>query len=91
MIVRARNMFSSAGAAARLFVGGEVGGFTKLLTTSRLEAIERLRDAAYEAGANAVVAMRFDWNTIGDSMNEMVAYGTALTIEEASEREEVSP
>jgi Putative heavy-metal-binding len=32
-------------------------------------------------GANAVVAMRFDCNEIGDIMSEVAAYGTAVTIE----------
>jgi hypothetical protein len=32
-------------------------------------------------GANAVVAMRFDCNEIGDIMSEIAAYGTAVTVE----------
>ena len=32
-------------------------------------------------GANAVVAMRFDCNEIGDIMSEVAAYGTAVTVE----------
>jgi uncharacterized protein YbjQ (UPF0145 family) len=35
-------------------------------------------------GANAVVAMRFDCNEIGDIMSEIAAYGTAVTVEPAS-------
>jgi uncharacterized protein YbjQ (UPF0145 family) len=82
LIVRVRNAFSQAGAGLRSLVGGEVGGYTKLLTASRYEALERLRDAAREVGANAVVAMRFDCNEIGDIMSEIAAYGTAVTVAE---------
>lgn len=32
-------------------------------------------------GANAIVAMRFDCNEIGDIMSEVAAYGTAVTVE----------
>lgn len=32
-------------------------------------------------GANAVVAMSFDCNEIGDIMSEVAAYGTAVTVE----------
>jgi uncharacterized protein YbjQ (UPF0145 family) len=32
-------------------------------------------------GANAVVAMRFDCNEIGGIMSEVVAYGTAVTVQ----------
>ena len=60
--------------------GGEVGGYTKLLSDSRLHAIERLRTAAQEKGGNAVIAMRFDCNEIANLMSEIAAYGTAVTI-----------
>jgi len=61
--------------------GGEVTGYTKLLADTRLEAESRLRYAAAQVGANAVIAMRFDTGDIGDIMNEVAAYGTAVTIE----------
>jgi uncharacterized protein YbjQ (UPF0145 family) len=51
-----------------------------LLSDSRNHAIERLRMAALEKGANALVAMRFDCNEIANLMSEMAAYGTAVTI-----------
>ncbi|MFZ2064252.1 MAG: heavy metal-binding domain-containing protein [Candidatus Binatus sp.] len=80
LIVRARNVFSNFGASLRTLVGGEVGGYTTLLSDSRNHAIERLRAAALEKGANAVVAMRFDCNEIANLMSEIAAYGTAVTI-----------
>ena len=79
--VRARNAFSNMGAGFRTMFGGEVKGYTKLLSDSRLEAVERLRFAAHQVGGNAVVAMRFDTGEIADLMNEVAAYGTAVTIE----------
>jgi uncharacterized protein YbjQ (UPF0145 family) len=36
--------------------------------------------AAAARGADAVLAMRFDCNEIGDIMSEVAAYGTAVTI-----------
>ena len=60
---------------------GEVAGYTQLLSDSRQQAIERLRLAAMEKGGNAVIAMRFDCNEIGDIMSEIAAYGTAVRIE----------
>ena len=79
--VRARNAFSNVGASFRTMFGGEVKGYTKLLSDSRLEAVERLRFAAHQVGGNAVVAMRFDTGQIADLMNEVAAYGTAVTAE----------
>jgi uncharacterized protein YbjQ (UPF0145 family) len=80
LIVRARNAFANIGAGFRTLVGGEARGYTKLLTDSRLQAQDRLVEAAREKGANAVIAMRFDCNEIGDIMSEVAAYGTAVTI-----------
>jgi uncharacterized protein YbjQ (UPF0145 family) len=81
LIVRARNAFSNIGAGFRTIVGGEAKGYTKLLSDSRDQAIERLMDAARAKGANAVIAMRFDCNEIGDIMSEVAAYGTAVTLQ----------
>jgi uncharacterized protein YbjQ (UPF0145 family) len=80
LIVRARNVFSNVGASMRTVFGGEARGYTQLLLDSRNEAIERLREAARDQGANAVVAMRFDCNEIAGVMSEVAAYGTAVTL-----------
>ena len=81
LIVRARNVFSNVGASFRTIVGGESKGYTTLLSDSRDQAVERLRDAARARGANAVLAMRFDCNEIGDIMSEVAAYGTAVVVQ----------
>ena len=81
LVVRARNYFSNLGASLRTVAGGEVSGYTKLLTDSRNQARARMWREARALGANAVVAMRFDCNEIGDIMSEVAAYGTAVTVE----------
>jgi uncharacterized protein YbjQ (UPF0145 family) len=81
LIVRARNYFTNLGAQFRTLAGGEVAGYTKLLIDSRNEARERMWREARSRGANAIVAMRFDCNEIGDIMSEVAAYGTAVTVE----------
>jgi uncharacterized protein YbjQ (UPF0145 family) len=81
LIVRSRNVFSNIGASLRTVVGGEAAGYTKLLSQSREEAMQRMREAAAAKGANAVLAMRYDSGDIGQIMNEVAAYGTAVWIE----------
>jgi uncharacterized protein YbjQ (UPF0145 family) len=81
LIVRSRNIFSNIGAGLRTVVGGEVKGYTKMLASSRENAIARLRQEAADKGANAVLAMRFDSGDIGNLMSEVAAYGTAVKIE----------
>lgn len=80
LIVRSRNIFSNIGASFRTVFGGEVKGYTALLSDSREHALSRLREAAMAKGANAVLAMRFDSGDIGGVMNEVAAYGTAVRI-----------
>jgi uncharacterized protein YbjQ (UPF0145 family) len=80
LVVRARNAFSNIGAGFRTVFGGEAKGYTKLLADSRIQATDRLKEAAAERGANAVIAMRFDCNEIGDIMSEVAAYGTAVKV-----------
>lgn len=80
VLVRSRNLLSNIGAVLQSLVGGEIGAYTKLLSDSRIEAIERMRQAAAEKGANAVLMMRFDSGSIGNTMSEVAAYGTAVTI-----------
>jgi uncharacterized protein YbjQ (UPF0145 family) len=81
LTVRSRNIGSDIGASLTGLVGGEVKGYTKMLSDSRLQAVDRLRDAARDAGANAVIAMRFDCNEVSGNMTEVAAYGTAVTVQ----------
>ena len=81
LTVRSRNIGSDIGASLKGLVGGEVKGYTKMLADSRLQAVERLRQAALDVGANAVIAMRFDCNELGSNMTEVAAYGTAVTVQ----------
>ncbi len=83
LTVRSRNIGSDIGASLKGLIGGEVKGYTKMLADSRLQAVDRLRDAARETGANAVIAMRFDCNELGSNMTEVAAYGTAVSVQRA--------
>jgi uncharacterized protein YbjQ (UPF0145 family) len=80
VIVRSRNVFSNMGAGLRTVFGGEVRGYTKMVSQSREHSMKRLRQAAAEKGANAVLMMRFDSGDIGKVMNEVAAYGTAVKV-----------
>jgi uncharacterized protein YbjQ (UPF0145 family) len=82
--VRARNVGSQLGAAFKALAGGELRGMTKLLAASRVEAQDRLIEAATEKGANAVLAMRFDVNEIQNVGQEICAYGTAVKVRPAA-------
>lgn len=81
--VRARNVGVQIGAALKSLVGGELAGITQQLAETRQEAVDRMTEHAEQAGANAVLAMRFDSNEIGGLYQEVLAYGTACVVEPA--------
>jgi uncharacterized protein YbjQ (UPF0145 family) len=78
LTVRSRNVFSNFGAGLKAMAGGELKGLTTLLQQSRHEALGRMVQEAMARGANAVIAMRFDCNEIGETASEIAAYGTAV-------------
>ena len=81
LVVRSMGLAKSFGAALRTLQQGEVTQYTELLEDSRRHAIDRMIENARLLGANAVVAMRFDSSEIGQQLTEIVAYGTAVTVE----------
>ena len=81
--VRSRSVFGTIGGALQSLVGGNITLFTTLAETSRQEALDLMVRHAQEMGANAVIAMRYDANEITDGITEMLAYGTAVVVEEA--------
>ena len=68
-------------AGIRSLGGGEITEYTQLLEEARRHAIDRMVQNAAVMGANAIVRMQFDSSEIGQTMSEIVAYGTAVVIE----------
>jgi len=81
VVVRSRSIGGNLAAALRSIAGGEIKEYTALVEETRRHAIDRLVENATAMGANAVVMMRFDSGEIGQTMSEVVAYGTAVRVE----------
>jgi uncharacterized protein YbjQ (UPF0145 family) len=81
VVVRSRGLGGNIMAGLRSIVGGEIDEYTQLLEEARRHAVDRLVRNASAMGANAVLMMRFDSTEIGQTMSEIVAYGTAAVIE----------
>lgn len=79
--VRAKNVGRDLLAGLKNIVGGELKGYTELLTEARNEALERMIAQASSVGANAVVNVRFSTSSIAQGAAELFAYGTAVRIE----------
>ena len=81
VVVRSRGIGGNIVASLRSIVGGEIHEYTQLLEEARRHAIDRLVQNATAMGANAILMMRFDSSEIGQTMSEIVAYGTAAIVE----------
>jgi len=81
VVVRSRGLGGNITASLRSIVGGEIKEYTAMLEEARKHAVDRMVSNASLMGANAVVMMRFDSSEIGQTMSEVVAYGTAVVID----------
>ena len=84
VVVRSRGLGGNIMAGLRSIVGGEIHEYTQLLEEARRHAVDRLVQNATAMGANAIVMMRFDSSEIGQTMSEIVAYGSAVVLERAT-------
>jgi uncharacterized protein YbjQ (UPF0145 family) len=80
VVVRSRGLGGNIVAGLRSIVGGEITEYTSMLEEARRHASDRMVTNATMMGANAVLMMRFDSSEIGQTMSEIVAYGTAAII-----------
>ena len=83
VVVRSRGLAGNVMAGLRSLAGGEISEYTQLLEDARRHAVDRMVKNATLMQANAVVMMRFDSSEIGQTMTEIVAYGTAVDIEKS--------
>lgn len=80
--IRARHIGRDIGATLRNLVGGEIREYTKLIAESREQAIDRMVEDAQALGANAVIMTRFSTSAIMSGAAELLAYGTAVIVED---------
>ena len=81
--IRARHIGKDIMAGLRNIVGGEVVEYAKLLAESREQALDRMKEKAAARGANAIISLQFQTSVIMGGAAEMMAYGTAVWVEDA--------
>ena len=81
--IRTRHIGRDIMAALRNIAGGEIVEYTKMIAESREQAIDRMKSEAEALGGNAIVALRFTTASMMESAAELLAYGTAVVVEDA--------
>lgn len=80
--IRARHIGRDIMASLRNIAGGEIVEYTKMIAESREQALDRMTAEAEALGANAIVALRFTTASMMENAAELLAYGTAVVVEE---------
>ena len=87
IVVRSRSVIGNLGATLQTLVGGNITLWTELCEQTRREAYDIMLANARALGANAVVGMRYDSTEVSPGATEVLAYGTAVVVEEDHTRD----
>ncbi|MDH4182146.1 MAG: YbjQ family protein [Betaproteobacteria bacterium] len=80
--VRAKHVGRDIFASLKNIVGGELKAYTELMQEARDEAVERMIAEARSVGANAVLNVRFATTSIAVGAAEILAYGSAVRLDD---------
>ncbi len=81
IVVRSRSIVGTIGAGLQTIVGGNISLFSKLCEQTRSDSFDLMIQHANELGADAIIGARYDATEIMNGVTEVLAYGTAVTIE----------
>lgn len=81
VVVRSRSVVGTTFAGLQTILGGNISAFTSLAEKARSQAFATMLHHAHQAGANAVVGVRYDANEMMRGVTEVLCYGTAVLVE----------
>lgn len=81
IVVRSRSIVGNIGAGLQTLFGGNITLYTQLCERAREDAYHLMLEHAGEAGANAVIGVRYDANEVASGVTEVLAYGAAVVVE----------
>jgi len=84
VVVRSMGIARNIGAGFKSLAGGEVKQYTRLVEDSRRHALDRMIENAQLIGGEGIISMRFDSSEVGQSLTEIVAYGTVVTFRKSA-------
>jgi len=85
--IRAKHIGKDIVAGLRTIIGGEIREYSKMLSESREEAIERMTKNAEALGADGIVGIRFTTSNVIQGAAELLAYGTAVKLKRKTTRD----
>lgn len=82
-MVQSKHLGRDIAAWLKSIFGGEIRGYSEMMTEARRKAKQRLIEQAEALGANAVIVVRYTTSSIAAGMCEILAFGTAVTVQSA--------
>ena len=79
--VRSRSVLGNIAGGVQSIFGGELSVYVELCEKARQDAFDHMVAQANQAGANAIIAMRYDANEVMSGITEVLAYGSAVVVE----------
>ena len=79
-IVQSKHLGNDFLAGMKTIVGGEIKGYTEMISEARKIATKRMIEEAESLGADAIVGVRFGSSAVMQGSAEMIAYGTAVKL-----------
>ncbi len=83
--VRSRSIFGNMAGSFMTIFGGRSAIYTELCEKARAEALQLMINNGKALGCNAIINMRYDANELMTGLTEVLAYGTAVTVEKKGE------
>lgn len=77
-VVQSKDFGKDFMASMKTLIGGELTGYTEMITEARQIATKRMVDEAETMGADAVLNIRYGTSAVMQGAAEVIAYGTAV-------------
>lgn len=79
--VRSRSILGNMAGGFLAIFGGKNSIYTELCERTREDALQLMIQHGKDLGCNAIINMRYDANEVMNGITEVLAYGTAVTVE----------
>lgn len=81
-IVQSKHIGKDILAGFKTIVGGEIAGYTEMISEARNISTQRMIEEAKKLGANAIIGVRYSSSQVMEGAAEILAYGTAVIVKE---------
>ena len=78
--VHSKNIGRDFMAGMKTIIGGEIVGYTEMISSARQLATKRMVDEAESLGADAIVNIRYGSSSVMQNAAEIIVYGTAVKL-----------